>query len=124
MTTHARGSQARALTGDEVRDRAAAAWTHEQFRATAREWADEGGWAVYTTYDSRRSVEGWPDLFCVRGQEMLALELKVGRDRASVYQKRWLEILKKTGLVEAREVHSRDWQWLRSRLTEPARSRG
>ena len=59
---------------------------------------------AYHTHDSRRSVEGFPDLVLVRppaggggrGRVVFA-ELKVGRARPTVAQEAWLEGLRLAG---------------------------
>lgn len=51
------------------------------------------GWRCYHTFDSRRSAPGFPDLIAVRGDRMLALELKSERGRATGEQLEWLRAL-------------------------------
>jgi len=41
---------------------------------------------------------GWPDLFLVRGKRVIAAELKVGNNKATVEQMQWLESLAATGV--------------------------
>jgi len=57
------------------------------------------GWLVYHTHDSRRSQAGFPDLCLVRGKRLIFAELKVGKNRVTKEQRRWIE-----GLREARQV--------------------
>lgn len=42
---------------------------------------------------------GWPDLFLVRGWVAIAAELKVGRNRTTEEQWRWLEALAQVGCI-------------------------
>lgn len=48
------------------------------------------GFMVYHTWDSRRSAPGFPDLICVKGHRMLALEIKQQRGRVSEAQREWI----------------------------------
>lgn len=51
----------------------------------------------YHTFDSRRSVDGWPDLVLV-GAGMIIRELKTEKGVESVEQKRWMAALRYAGL--------------------------
>lgn len=55
------------------------------------------GWLWYHTHDSRRCNKGFPDIIAVRGQTMLALELKREDGKATMEQYMWLDALKGTG---------------------------
>ncbi len=39
-------------------------------------WLEDRGWLVYHTHNSRFSQTGFPDLFCVRKNQAIALEVK------------------------------------------------
>lgn len=61
---------------------------------------------------------GWPDLFLVHKHEKrapLALELKVGRNVATVEQCRWVEAMRLAG-IEAEVVYPEDWDWIEAKL--------
>ena len=58
------------------------------------------GWAVYHTYDSRRSAPGYPDLTLVR-ERLVFAELKREDGKLSSAQEEWLERLRDAGV----EVH-------------------
>jgi hypothetical protein len=53
----------------------------------------EGGWAYIHLRDSRRQrATGWPDLFAVKGDKAIAIELKTERGRIKPEQARWLAL--------------------------------
>ena len=63
------------------------------------------GWKVHCVYDSRRSPEGWPDLFMVRVDwnspekgRLLAAELKSERGKVTTQQEEWLSWLEESGV--------------------------
>lgn len=51
------------------------------------------GWRTAVSGDGK----GWPDLLAVRGNRMIAAELKVGRNKATPEQLAWLAALKAAG---------------------------
>ncbi len=48
------------------------------------------GWKVYHTQDSRKSVEGFPDLVLLRRKRMIVAELKSLSGRTTNQQTEWL----------------------------------
>ena len=56
------------------------------------------GWAHYHTHDSRRSVAGFPDLILVRGERLIAVELKSAKGVATKSQLEWLSALDAAGV--------------------------
>ena len=70
--------------------------TEKQWMAMVTETAQLTGWAVYHTYDSRRSAPGFPDLVLARERVIFA-ELKTDRGRLSQPQTEWLERLSGAG---------------------------
>ena len=58
-----------------------AAITETEFQAQVIELATTLGWLVYHTYDSRRSVYGFPDLVLVRCGRVIFMELKSEKGR-------------------------------------------
>ena len=58
------------------------------------------GWRFYHSHDSRRSVAGFPDLVCLRGDRVLVAEIKGPKTRVTVEQRAWLDAFKAAG-VEA-----------------------
>ena len=70
--------------------------TEKQFQSEVLKWAKHYGWAVYHTYDSRRSPAGFPDLVLVRDR-VLFRELKTEPGKVSPAQKIWATQLVKAG---------------------------
>ena len=68
----------------------------KQFQSQIVMVARANGWAVYHTYDSRRSEPGFPDLVLVRDR-VLFRELKTDAGRVSKAQKAWGEKLTEAG---------------------------
>ena len=74
--------------------------TEREFAANVRMQAKVYGWMEHVVYDSRRSPEGWPDLFFVRQSEpdalvneAVAFECKTEKGKATPQQEHWLEML-------------------------------
>jgi hypothetical protein len=69
--------------------------TERQLQAAVVELARMLGWLVYHTYDSRRSLEGFPDLVMAhpRSGALLFAELKTARGKATPEQLEWLRVL-------------------------------
>jgi VRR-NUC domain len=75
-----------------------------------------GRWRYMHIHNSRRSAgAGWPDVFCVRNGEAIALELKTAGRRISDSQTGWLAELDACG-IETRIVHPNDLDALTARL--------
>lgn len=55
------------------------------------------GWIVYHTLYSKGSDAGFPDLICVRGERLVAMELKAGRNKPTARQREWLAALRRAG---------------------------
>lgn len=76
--------------------------SHAEFLRWVIGYAKRQGWRVKCDHDSRKedweSDSGWPDVFCVRGERAIALELKVGRDRVKPEQRAWLSALTVAGI--------------------------
>jgi VRR-NUC domain-containing protein len=68
------------------------------------------GWLVYHTYDSRRSVAGFPDLVMLRGARCIVAELKTETGQVKPDQKRWLEAFHLIPLVEVYVWRPSDWK--------------
>ena len=52
------------------------------------------GWRTPLQGDGK----GWPDLFLVRGRQVIAAELKVGRNPVTYEQARWIAALEGAGI--------------------------
>ena len=58
-------------------------------------------WLFYHTRRSDRSVKGFPDYVCVRGEEVVFLEIKGEGGVVSKEQEEWLRALKQVKHVRA-----------------------
>ena len=58
-------------------------------------------WMVFHPFDSRRSEPGWPDLFAIRDNRVLAIELKTTKGRVTKAQTAWLQALDGVKVVDA-----------------------
>jgi len=75
-----------------------------------RELAVLLGWRLYHTYDSRKSVAGFPDLVLVNRMQrrVLFVELKGPRGRVTAEQQAWIDALVACG-EEAGVWWPQDW---------------
>lgn len=73
--------------------------TEKQFMGQVIALANMSGWLVYHTHNSRRSEPGFPDLILMKGQRLLAIELKVGQNKPTADQRKWLLAFHKTGAL-------------------------
>lgn len=80
------------------------------FQAKVVAKAKELGWAVYHTYDSRRSEPGFLDLTLCRPPRVEYMELKSEKGKVTPAQKRWLNLLRKCDGVHADAYWPKDWQ--------------
>ena len=68
------------------------------------------GWMHYHTYDSRRSVAGFPDLVLVRGKRLIFAELKANdNSHPSAAQQEWINALVRTGSCEVYVWRPSNW---------------
>ncbi len=79
------------------------------FMRTVVDLAAWRGWRSYHVHDSRRSAPGWPDLALVRGDRMIAAELKTRTGRVSTAQAEWLGALGQVPGIEAHVWRPADW---------------
>lgn len=75
--------------------------TEKRWQAQVVELLKACGWAVYHTYDSRRSPAGFPDIVAIRGRRLLALELKTLAGEATPEQLAWLRAFEGVEAVDA-----------------------
>lgn len=83
--------------------------TERAFQAQVVQYAKLHGWLVFHDFDSRRSEPGLPDLLMVRGSRLVFAELKVGKNKLSAAQEKWVAALS----VTANAVYvwrPEDWQ--------------
>lgn len=67
--------------------------TEKAFQAQVVQYARLHGWLVFHDFDSRRSEPGLPDLLMVRGSRLVFAELKVGKNKLSEAQEKWVAAL-------------------------------
>lgn len=82
--------------------------TEKALQAAVTELAEWLGWRTYHVFDSRRSNPGWPDLFMVRRDRAVAIELKSAKGVATKAQLEWLLALELAG-VESHLWRPDDW---------------
>ena len=89
------------LSAQEYQALVAERMSEDQLQRAVVRVAREQGWLVYHTYDSRRSVAGFPDLVLVHAAHgagrLLFRELKTVKGRVSAAQRVWLAKLAAAG---------------------------
>ncbi len=83
--------------------------TEKALQAQVLDLARLSGWRVYHTFDSRRSVAGFPDLVMVRPPVVLFAELKTEGGKVRPEQRGWLGALARCETVEASVWRPGDW---------------
>lgn len=83
--------------------------SEKQFSQQVVDLARLCGWKVYRVWLSVRSPAGFPDLFMVRGEQIVAAELKV-HGKVTPAQQEWLDALDGTGKVAAFIWRPQDWE--------------
>ena len=75
-----------------------AAMSEKDFMQTVIDCAHRNHWAVYHTYDSRRSASGYPDLTLAHeGRGVIFVEVKKEGGRLSANQCAWRDLLLASG---------------------------
>ncbi|HLB12610.1 MAG TPA: VRR-NUC domain-containing protein [Dehalococcoidia bacterium] len=67
------------------------------------------GWHCYRAWLSVHSPAGFPDLLMVRGDRIIAAELKTGKGKLTLVQEEWLGALAATGKVETHCWRPEHW---------------
>ncbi len=88
--------------------------TENSWQATVETMLEAYGWR-FAHAAVKSGTRGWPDLFCTRGSEAIALELKTETGRAGYEQLAWIEALQSAG-IDARIVRPSDTDKLAARL--------
>lgn len=88
----------RRISRDEYLRELDFAISEKQFTTRVKHIFRQAGWLPYHTLRSKGSDPGFPDLVCVRDGRVVAIELKVGRNRPTAHQRRWLEELRRAGI--------------------------
>lgn len=93
--------------------------TEKEFQATVRQMATAFGWHVFTTWNSRRSPAGEPDLRLVHPikQRMIWVELKTEKGKLTALQKEAIELLEMAG-EEVYVWRPSDWELIEQTLRE------
>ena len=65
--------------------------SEKEWQAEVIAIAKSQGWKYYHAHDSRKCVEGFPDLLLLRGSVLIAAELKVGDNQPAAAQLNWLD---------------------------------
>lgn len=91
--------------------------SERDFQWAIIEVAEENGWTFYHTYNSRRCVAGFPDLVLVRNGVLIFSELKVGKNKTTAAQERWLDALAAVPGVRVRRWRPEHWSAIREELT-------
>ena len=91
--------------------------SEKRFQSHVISLAQAHGWLHHHTYDSRRSVPGFPDLILVRDR-LIAAELKTARGRVTPAQTDWLEALAAAG-IETYIWRPADWHQIHAVLGRP-----
>ena len=89
----------------------------KDFQNQIIKYARACGWLYYHTYDSRRSVPGFPDLTLVRADRLVFAELKIGRRKATKAQRIWLDALRRVEGAEAYLWYPIDWDHIEETLS-------
>lgn len=78
------------------------------------------GWVFsYHPWLSVKSASGWPDLFLVKGERALALEVKTDKGVLKPAQRAWLDALDRVPGITARCVRPSDWDEIVALLRAP-----
>jgi len=88
--------------------------SEKELQAAVIELCKLFGWAYYHTYNSRRSVAGFPDLVLVRDR-ILFVELKSEKGRLTMEQQQWADDISEAG-GQWLLVRPADLSWFASSL--------
>lgn len=74
--------------------------TEKAFQATVIKALKITGWEFYHTFDSRRSVRGFPDLVCLHAakKKAMAIEIKTETGKLTTEQDQWLALFSLCGI--------------------------
>lgn len=90
--------------------------TEKEFQQQILELAKLCGWLTYHTYDSRRCTPGFPDLVMIKGKRLVVAELKVGNNKLTSEQERWITAFLISG-VESYIWKPEHWEEIEQVLT-------
>ena len=92
----------------------------KHFQATVIAYAKLRRWRVYHTLHSKGSEPGFPDLILIRGEEMIACELKREGRKPSEAQDAWLAAFNRVQDVSAFCWEPQHWPMIEAALAEAA----
>ena len=95
--------------------------TEKEFQSQVITLARACGWMHYHTYDSRRSVSGFPDLVLVRAPRLLIRECKTDTGKVTPTQGEWINVLRQCG-VDAAVWRPSDWPEIEATLARERRA--
>ncbi len=75
--------------------------TEKQMRMTLEQAAKIGGWRCFFVWSSIHSPAGWPDMWFIRGGEMLFMELKRRGKKPTAIQAEVLDALTRYGYANS-----------------------
>ena len=75
--------------------------TEKQLQQAVLDLARRMGWRCYHTFDSRRSEPGFPDIIAIRGERLVAIELKSDTGKLTDAQVEWLTAFNEVWTVDA-----------------------
>lgn len=88
----------------------AAGCSEEEFQASVIDEARRQGWEPYHTFNSKRSVPGFPDLVLIRGPVLIVAELKVKKNKPTAAQEKWLALFAGVPGVRVFRWRPENWQ--------------
>lgn len=92
------------------------------FRDAVKSYAEQLGYLVYFTWRSDHSPAGFPDLICVRDERMVVAELKVGKNKPTEHQVKWLDAFRRVEGVQVFLWYPDDWPMIEAVLASPPAS--
>jgi hypothetical protein len=84
-------------------------FTEKDFQAAVREYAELHGWTVFSTWNSRHSPNGEPDLRMVRPPRVIFAELKSAKGKLSAAQAHVIDLLRLCDGVETYIWRPGEW---------------
>ena len=90
--------------------------SEKDFQQAVRDYARLKGWTCFTTWDSRHSPNGEPDLRLVRPPRVIFAELKAHKGRLTDAQANSLELLRRCPGIETYLWWPEDWDSILQRL--------
>lgn len=90
--------------------------TEKQFMAQIVQLARLCGWLVYHTHDSRRSEPGFPDLLMLKDGRIVVFECKVGKNKLTADQERWMLAFREVENCTMFVVYPDSWPLIKTLL--------